>query len=377
MKGKAIKLLILLFTLTLIPSILAFELKVGGDVYIPSDTTIDDDFYVTGGKIIHGGTVNGDLVAAGGDIDLSGKTTEDLIVVGGNIEISGIIGDDLRAAGGKIELDGYVQDDVFIAGGQIVLSSDSKIEGNLIITGGQVRTESIVKENVSISAGRVKLGGKISGDVTVNGGTVKILPNTVIEGNLNCTSSKEIEIPASATIEGEFNQRVVRRFFRFPREFKLRSKIVSSMRKYFMPLFVGIVLILLLEKTLLDISQRIIDRPLTSFVLGFLFLIFTPIMCIFLIITIIGIPVGIILFFFYLITLYLSKIFVSVVIGEKILGKSKKKFGLIVKFAFGLLVWLTLRLLPLIGFLWDIMTILFGSGAVISVFRKRNRKKGI
>jgi hypothetical protein len=371
-------LVLLLITLLLIPGIFSFEAKAGASVNVPSDRIVDEDFYVSGGEITVNGEVNGDLVVAGGNIELNGVTMEDSIVAGGNIRVSGSTGDDLRVAGGNIRVEGTVGDDVFIAGGQIAVSSETEVGGNLIITGGNVETEAEVQENVSISAGSVKLGGKITGDVVINAGEIEILPNTEIEGDLNCTSSNEIEIPESAVIEGEFRQKVNRGFLGLLRQRPgLRGRIFANLRRYVIAFFVGALLILILERPMRVVSQRIIDYPLASILVGVLFLVLVPIAIIFLIITLIGIPVAIILLLLYLIAIYLSKILVSLAIGERLFGKSKNRVGVIFAFALGLLIWVILRSIPVIGFIWGTLTVLLGFGSFFTGFRRGKKKKGI
>ncbi|MBD3156012.1 MAG: hypothetical protein GF368_05165 [Candidatus Aenigmarchaeota archaeon] len=371
-------LLIFLISLFLIPGIFSFELKTGGEIYVPSDRVVDDDFYVSGGEIIIEAEVDGDLVVAGGDIELKGKTMEDSTIAGGNIRISGSTGDDLRIAGGNIRIEGDVGDDVFAVGGQINVTQDTKVGGNLIISGGTIITKAEVGENVSINGGRVQLGGLISGDVNINAGEIEILPNTIIKGNLNCTSSNEVEIPESTEVRGEFTQEASRRFLRLPRERRgLRGRVISNLRKYLVAFFIGVILILVLEKPIKSVSQRIVEYPLASILFGLLFIILIPIASALLLVTIIGIPFAIILFLLYLMALYLSKILVSLAIGEGIIGKSKNKLGLILAFGLGLLIWVILRSIPVIRFLIGLLTVLFGFGAFFTGFRRKKKKKGI
>jgi hypothetical protein len=379
MSFKIKYLTILLITLSLLPGILSFEARAGTNVDIPSDTIIYEDFYISGGQIQIAGDITGDLVVAGGRIDIKGEVGEDAIIAGGEINFSGSIRDDARIAGGRISIDGWVDDDVFIAGGEVDISENALIDGDLVISAGRTDSEADVQGDVRINSGQVKFGGNIGGDVEINGRNIEILPNTVIGGNLNCTTSSDLEIGDNVQIDGEFTQTKVRRLPRLPsiQSPSLRSRFLTGLRRYLVAFGIGIILIVLFEESMRGISEKMIEYPWKVFLLGLLFVFVTPIVGIFLFITIIGIPFSLMLLILYVIISFLARIFVSLAIGVRILGKAKNKSSLILGLAIGLLFWVFLRMVPVVGLFVGFFTFIFGSGVLLSGSNGRKRKKGI
>ncbi|OGI14757.1 hypothetical protein A3K63_02680 [Candidatus Micrarchaeota archaeon RBG_16_49_10] len=370
MRARLSAIFFLLFFLSITPGIMAFEMRGGEEVKVPSSMTIDDDFYAAGGNVQVDGVIKGDLVAAGGNVKFTGEVTEDLIVAGGNIELGGLVKDDLRVAGGSISFKGDSGDDLILAGGEGNVSPASVIGGDLIIAGGDVLSEGKVDGDVIVNAGDVRLGGKVAGNVSINAGKVEILPGTVIGGDLNVTSN-DVKIAEDAVIGGEFTQSKGD-----ARKSPAKSRVGSAVTKYFTSLVIGVVMILLFQDSVRATYGRIVESPGKSALMGLLFVFAVPIACLVLVFTIVGIPLAIIGVVVYVVVLYLSRIFVALAIGEKILGKSKKTFGLMTTLALGLLVWVVLTVLPVVGFFVILATVILGSGAVFMRGKAKKQRKG-
>jgi hypothetical protein len=128
------------------------KLRTGSDITIAAGETVDHDLYVFGRSIVFNGTINGDIVVAGGTVDLNGAVNGDVIAAGGTITINGPVSGDVRAAGGQITVAADVAEDVLAAAGQITV-------------GGRVGQDLIV------STGELTLSGTVAGSTTGNAGT--------------------------------------------------------------------------------------------------------------------------------------------------------------------------------------------------------------
>ena len=116
--------------------------------------------------------------------------------------------------------------------------------------------------------------------------------------------------------------------------------------------------------------------------MGLLFLIITPIVAVLLLITIIGIPLSLIIFIIYIISLYISRIYVGFWVGQYVLKKLKIETRFkVLTMASGLLIVLIGTNLPIIGIFIHFVVLLLGLGAIAlteyDIYRKLKEQKVI
>ena len=115
-----------------------------------------------------------------------------------------------------------------------------------------------------------------------------------------------------------------------------------------------------------------VSEAVEVFTKGLVVLILVPVVALLLCITMIGIPLGIVLLILYGLSLYLTTIFTSYLVGYKIWQKVFNKeahvllFGLI-----GLFVILILELIPGVRTLVAIVSVLVGLGVIFDMFKKQ------
>ncbi|MFC1647760.1 hypothetical protein ACFL10_02080, partial [Patescibacteria group bacterium] len=134
--------------------------------------------------------------------------------------------------------------------------------------------------------------------------------------------------------------------------------------KYLSLLALGLVLVLLLPKALLDGSEISLKKPWANLGIGFIIAICAIAAMIILSVTVIGIPIALILFGVFMISWYVAKVYAAMFIG-RLLIKPKtmtkgKMFGII---ALGGFIIMVVGIVPIIGWLvcFAITMIAFGS----------------
>ena len=135
----------------------------------------------------------------------------------------------------------------------------------------------------------------------------------------------------------------------------------------------GIIIILLAPKRVKAVTESIRTRPWASLGWGVLILIATPIAAGIACITIIGLPLGLIALTLYTIAIYITQLFVGLLIGQLIIGSFravKSKAALNGALALGLAILSLLRLIPYLDFFIGLATVLFGLGAMLVSERK-------
>ena len=217
--------LITLLALTFATPAYAFDGRSGENVVIKANEVIEDDVYVTANNFVLEGTVKGDLIVFGSTITINGTVDGDLIAAGQTVIINGTVTDDARIAGAVLQIGktATIGGDVVAGGASLETQEGSVIEGELVVGAGQVLLNGNVTGDVQVGAGSLELNGEFGGDVNAQVGdpeeggmpptiyipqaniqfpTVKpgfnIGEDAQIEGNLEYTQSKDVNIPADA-----------------------------------------------------------------------------------------------------------------------------------------------------------------------------------
>ena len=182
------------------PTVQAFEGRGGDTVVIKAGEVIDDDLYVGANRFTLDGTVKGDLVVVGGTIEINGTVEGDLIAAGQNIIVNGTVGDDARIAGYTLTVGGKVVDDLVSAGFSLDEKSGASVGGDLVFGGYQALLAGAVTQDATLAGGAVKIAGAIEGSADVNvGGAApqREMPPTFFFPNLPAVPS----VPVGLTID--------------------------------------------------------------------------------------------------------------------------------------------------------------------------------
>jgi len=140
-----------------------------------------------------------------------------------------------------------------------------------------------------------------------------------------------------------------------------------------MTLVLGIFIVLLAPRRVKAVTESIRTRPWANLGWGAIILIVTPIAALIACITIIGLPLGLIALALYTIAICLTQLFVGLFIGQLIIGGSRgveSRAALVGALVLGLAILSILRLIPYLGAVIWLATILFGLGAILVSGRK-------
>jgi cytoskeletal protein CcmA (bactofilin family) len=370
-RGLAILLVVLVVLLTATP-VLAAEVRSGDTLTVASGEVIDDDLYITGGEITVDGTINGDLVAFGGAITVNGSVNGGVIAAGGTVVLNGKVARAVRAAGGDLSISGAVGGDLVVAGGQVKVTSTASIGGDVLLGAGSVRIAGPVRGYIKGGSGDVVLSSEVGEDVELGVDRLTLASTAVIRGDLTYISEDEASVQPGSQVMGQTTHRLPEAR---PEKLAPAFGIVGRVLGFVMALIVGIIIILVARRRASSIADSVRDKPWQSLGWGALVLIATPIAILLVLITVIGIPLGLIGLALYLIALYLAQVFVALTIGSLILRRSAadENQGLLIgALAIGLAILSLLGLIPYLGFFIGLATVIFGLGALV-VSEQRSR----
>ncbi|MCL5986293.1 MAG: hypothetical protein M1371_06975 [Actinobacteria bacterium] len=372
---------VVIFSVLLLSSVASAKSQFeANDSYVLStEETIDDDLYVVGGTIQVNGVVNGDLVAAGQNISVAGDIRDDGIVAGGQLNIGGRIGQSVRAAGGFLTVTSQVGKDIIVAGGIINVNPGGEVAGKTLATGGQITLNGKFNGDVNVSGGQVTLKGEYLGDVKIESDDITIGPGTRISGDLTYTSANKAKIDESTQITGKVEQIVPERAKAAEAgragAAAITATSVASMilwafiRKlvmFAMAFVVSLIFVYGFPKRTKMAMEIFVKSPWKSLGIGFLTLIVIPIGSIILMLTVVGLPIGLFALAVYPFMLYVTKIIVGISIGDLILNsKRSKPLHPLLSVLVGLAILFVLWLIPVFSFVVTILVWSFGLGALI------------
>jgi cytoskeletal protein CcmA (bactofilin family) len=284
----------------------------------------------------------------------SGETvTEELIAAGANVEVAGDMKEGLKAFGANVAIPGEVQGNVIVFGANVVLSGKYH---------GKVRG----------AAANLILSGTFEDNVQVGGAKITITPTTIIKGDL-IYSAALLEQQKGSQIMGKVARKGLRLREREVEQWWGKGKkVIASVGLFFwilsLPAFLiaGILIHYAFPKKTDAIVTTISASPWKSTGVGFVFLVVVPVGIIISLFTLVGIPTGIIAALLYVIFLYISRIYIGVWIGRKLLGFIKKSFrtSFFWPFLVGTIVITLLGLIPIVGWLFRLFILLISLGAM-------------
>jgi len=343
------------------------------DVVLPVGQVVNRDYFAIGRSVEISGTVNGDVYAFGGQVLVDGKVNGDLITAGGTVRVSGEVTQDLRAGGGQVTISGKIGRNITVGGGNVEIIEGATIAGSAVIGGGNVSLAAPIGSNVKIGAGNLTISNKINGDLDAAVSSIRLTSKSEIVGNLTYWSNNQASIDKEAKVIGTVTKKAppkapetnAGRVVRGVAGFNIFSSLVGLVSSF----IIGLLLISLFPKYTEAAVNTLRKRPWVSLGFGFLALILTPIIFVVLLITVLGIPLAFNLLGFYLITIYLTRLFTILWAGRAIFERTGNKTHEIWALIIGLVIYYLLGLVPIVGGIVTFLVVISGLGTAILTTR--------
>ncbi len=372
-------LFLILFFVTLNP-VSAQTLEKGENVQLAREKTLDQDYFAWGEKVNISGTVNGDAYIMGSNTFIDGTINGDLFIAGGTVNIRGNILKDLRVAGGDVTISGKIEGNVTALGGNVNITDGATINGSLTSGGGNLSVFGKVGRGATIGAGSAIFGNSVGGNITAGTGDLILTSSANINGNLKYYSSKKATIQNGALVKGSVTQQLPpKQEQKQAKKLLTGAKLTFSIISLISALIIGFILVKLMPNFTQSTAANIRKKPIAMFAVGLLAIILIPITSIFLLVTLVGIPISVFLIVDYFIALYISKLFVAVAVGQKLLANDRRENDLFLSLAAGMIIYLVLGLIPFVGLLTTLLVVPTGFGALLiskkDLFQNLRNKK--
>jgi cytoskeletal protein CcmA (bactofilin family) len=343
---------------------------------IPVGETEERDLYLWSQRLDVNGTLDGDLIAWFQSGSIAGTVTQDLAILAQDMRIVGEVGDDVRFLGQNLIIDGTVKGDVLFLGANLVVSDGGSIEGSLLAAGGIAIVNGQVGGDAHVAGGTVTLNGSVAGNAEflTDGGMV-IGPGASIGGDLKYRGPAEGDFDRSI-VAGSITFRPKERKAEHQLEILSRFKTIIWILSFITAIIAGTVIVALTRDHAWKTAETIRKKPLKSLGIGFIAFICIPIVVLIAFVLILTIPLSLLLLLAYMIALYIAKFYVSIWLGNLILGRGgRTDKSPIPAMLLGLVVVYLVTAIPVVGTLVGIVIMFFGLGALLQ--RKETRLNGV
>lgn len=367
----AIAMMLIVATLSLPVLGLASEVRSGDSITVGSSELVTEDLYASAREFTLAGRANGDVYVAASTVEIPGSVVGSLYIAGGEIDISGTIGRTVRIVGGTTDISGTVSGDLMIFGGTTSIGPTASVDGDLLIYGGKLDLEGAIGGDVKGTVGAMTINGAVDGDVNLDVQSLEVATGAEIDGSLDYTSRQEADIAPGADVAGTIDRTTISPWGTGD---GIQAKLFSPLVRTLWLLVAGLVMIALAPRFAAVVSGNV-RRPWIPAIVGLVSMVLLPFVAILLMVSIIGLPVGLILFALFVISLYLSQVIVGQRLGTVILPRrwndGSRGFALLAM-TIGVILISALRFVPLpyVSALTNLVVAIIGLGAVVLLVRQ-------
>ncbi|MGZ8154970.1 MAG: bactofilin family protein [Burkholderiales bacterium] len=324
--------------------------------------------YMAGAEVHVDRAINRDLVAAAGRIQVDQPIAGDAVFGAGALDVHATIGEGLRAAGGVITLNGRVHGDVLLVGGHIEVGPMAEVHGEAWIAGSRVTVSGRSLSGLKLYAREITIAGEIHGPLELSGRDIQVLATARIYGDLVYSSSQEIRIDPAAVVSGQVTRATNTTSISNP---LAEIPILKALRPLLLTglLVTGLLLCALFPRFTEHASALMRHSPVRTLGLGTALFFSVPPVAVLLIITIIGIPIGIALGAFHAVALLAAYLVSCYFVGDALARVVRHvphsrgaRMGLL---AIGLLVLTFVTTVPYVGPLVLLLALIAGLGAIV------------
>lgn len=341
--------------------------KINGNVFVTANKFVLDpiceingDLYICANEIVlsQNAVINGNVFAVGNTLTLNSKIENGSLyatVKNFDMQYYGFVYRDLHVSASTANIAGYVYRNAFISAEEVTTTPTFSIKGDFNID----------------SASNLEFSGEVKGNVKINSkninfnyvDTIQKNNNCKIYGNLDYSSSKELQLEENKIVSGSINYS----------EYKKSNNLFSSLCKYIINLITSLVYIIviyvLIHKFAPNYINKLSNIKVSKFFIcmgiGFGILILVPVLVLLLFISNIGALLGILLVILYILMLLIAKPIFIISVANLI---RNKKFNdaknIVIIICISIIISL-IELIPYVGSLISLLVMLSGLGLIV------------
>lgn len=323
----------------------------------------------TGTTITISENTDGALAVSGQDIVVEGDINGALFVAGNSITIKGDVNGPLLVAGNSITIEGVIEGDVFIAGNTIRTLGESELSRDAFIAGSAILIDGIIGRDLFGGSEKVDINNTIGRNAHLYTNTINFSGNGAVGGNMFYQSNNELPnmdqyVGGQVTYEetSQMTEQQVK-----PQQAIFR-RILNIIGALLTALIIWWALRNVTQKRWLTISEKTLNRPIITMLIGLGAILLVPIIVILTFISQVLSGVGFILIIFFILLLFLTRIITASIIGKYILESrfSFNKYNALISFLSAYLLLYLAGMIPIIGGVITFLSLVYAIGLVSS-----------
>ncbi|HBA83951.1 MAG TPA: hypothetical protein DCZ95_07660 [Verrucomicrobia bacterium] len=349
----------------------AVELIRQDDYRLDATNALAAETYIWGDRIdLHGHTLD-DVFLLGQTIKIDGETLDDIWVFTDAFVFSGTAREDVRVAARQaVQLTGTFEKNLVVAGKTVSLGPDSLVQGEALLLGESVIVEGHVQGDVHVAAYNATLSGKMDGLVRLYADDIVVLPGAEIHGDLIYTSQKELFLNEKVVLTGKLIRRDIQAWNTETPSY--RTILSFKMFFYLAALVAGIPFVSLFPYLTGRAVRQVRKSAWKCALIGVVAFCLIPVLAVLSVLTLIGIPLGLVLAAAYAVMLYVSKFFVALAVGGSIFRwNGPQSFSRVFSaLSMGLIALYAATLLPVVGSaVWLVITFMGLGSLLLALFQ--------
>jgi hypothetical protein len=368
---RSIALFFLLIALPLSASAATFAEKKN----LVYSTPTPDNAYLAGTSVTVSTALPADLAAIGGTVTTYSPIGGDALVAGGTVDLEQPVVGDVRAVGARVTVASTTGGDVVVAGAQVNVSGTAR---DMRIAGASVQVTGGAHGPVVIYGADVLLSGTYDGDVDIFASDRFTLgENTHIHGVLRYNAPTQVDVPASSVVDGGATYTGSPSYV--PTNAEAKKFALAGVGIFYAvralavmiaaALLAGVFPAFTLAFTERAYARRL-PRAALFVLLGFAFIVATPIFIILMLVSFVGAALALLLFSMYTLLISLAYLYIGILAGGLLRRATRRKSlaqGVSWKYALlGMLVFFIVSSIPFIGWMIALLALCFSLGTLVS-----------
>lgn len=327
--------------------------------------TINETVFAASPSILEESTINGDYYCAGQNVTIDGTINGDVLCAAQTITINGTVLGNVRMIGQNIVINGSISQDASILAQSLTISRKGIVGRDFSALAQTMQIDGTIERDAQALIGQnILINGTIGRDLQIRTqGTITLSSSAAIRGDFSYISPHAATTSPQTAISGTTSHQL-------PPKPKQASSAGTTLLSFvywlIASLVIGIGLILLIPRSMEEMTASMLHNPWHALGWGSVVLIMTPIIALLLMITLIGIPVALILLVVWGICLFISRILAAFAVGHFLLTQYRKRSDETpyLKLCLGVIVaWIVFEI-PIIGGILSLLAVLAGLGVI-------------
>jgi cytoskeletal protein CcmA (bactofilin family) len=352
----------------IVPSAFALDIRQGTRITVAKGETVNDDLLLMGDNFIIEGNVDGDVYAFGNNITVTGTINGNLITAGSHVDLHGTVTGSVLSAGSNVFIDGRVERSLLGAGSSVTLDGTGSVGRSVIAAGDHVNIVGTVGRGMLAGGNQVTVSGQIGQELRVWASNLRIAAPAVVNGPVTYTGQHEAQVENGART-GELT------YYHAETNYQQVNWMprMWTFLKFVGFLAIGLIFLALFPSLRRSFPALFIEKPWQVPLTGFLALVAFPIALVIVMMTIIGIPLGLLSMVLAPALAYFGQVLTSFAAARLLADQLDfmRNWAWPVLFAAGALVTTVLTQLPGFGWFFTAAFLFYGLGGVLWLIVRR------